>query len=98
MVGEARIVRLLGYRDPEAKVLAAIDRRVAALLEAQELVYDITRRFHSSSRRVRMEFCENPRSGEFKLLTPSRPGAWGDHQSSLAYAPGRHACFFLRSI
>ena len=44
LVGNGRIVRLLGLRDPEAKIMAATDRRVDALLEAQDLAFDDTAR------------------------------------------------------
>jgi hypothetical protein len=40
MVGDGRVVRLLGYRDPEAKIMTTVDRRIAALLETQELAFD----------------------------------------------------------
>ena len=56
LVGNGRIVRLLGLRDPEAKIMAATDRRVDALLEAQDLAFDDTARHilrHSADERER---------------------------------------------
>jgi hypothetical protein len=44
LVSNGRIVRLLGLRDPEAKIMAATDRLVDALLEAQDLAFDDTPR------------------------------------------------------
>ncbi len=44
LVGCCRVVRLLGKRDPEAKIMATIDRRFDALLQIQSLAFDETAR------------------------------------------------------
>ena len=40
LVDKARIIRLLGFREPEAKLLALVDRRLAAIFQVQELVLE----------------------------------------------------------